>query len=115
MRVKAQIWISAYIRRLGSEFIPAVIARKGDPDAGAIYIKIATLDGQARILRPAMAGLHDAATDRSWSMAFEGNSVDERQADEYLARQTKFDSDMWVIEIEDREGRHRLDDAIITE
>jgi hypothetical protein len=115
MRIKAHIWIGAYIRRLGAEFIPAVVARKGDADAGAIYIKIATLDGNARVLRPAIAGWDAAATDRSWSPVFNGESVEERKADDYLARQAEFDSDMWVIEIEDREGRHGLDEAIISQ
>ncbi|HKJ61249.1 MAG TPA: DUF1491 family protein [Hyphomicrobiales bacterium] len=115
MRVRAHIWINAYIRRLGAAFIPAVVARKGDADAGAIFIKIATLDGQARVLRPAIAGWDEAATDRSWSLALNGESVEERKADDYLARQAEFDSDMWVIEIEDREGRHLLEDAIISE
>jgi hypothetical protein len=89
MRIKAHIWISAYIRRLGAEFIPAVVARKGDADAGAIYIKIATLDGNARVLRPAIAGWDGAATDRSWSLAFKGESVEDRKADDYLARQAE--------------------------
>lgn len=115
MRIRAHIWIGAYIRRLGMESISAVVARRGDADAGAIYIKIATLDGEARVLRPAIAGWDSAATDRSWSIAFNGESVEERKADEFLARQAEFDSDMWVIEIEDRRGRHGLDDAIIPE
>lgn len=114
MRIKAQIWINAYIRRLGAQFIPAVVTRKGDADAGAIFIKVATLDGQARVLRPAIAGWDSAATERSWTLAFDGENVEERKADDYLARQAEFDSDMWVIEIEDREGRHGLDDAIIS-
>lgn len=115
MRIRAQIWINAYIRRLGAEFIPAVVTRKGDADAGAIFIKVATLDGHAHVLRPAVAGWDGAATERSWSLAFKGESVEERKADDYLARQVEFDSDMWVIEIEDREGRHGLDDEIIPE
>lgn len=115
MRIKAHIWISAYIRRLGAEFIPVAVTRKGDADAGAIFIKVATLDGHARVLRPAIAGWDEAAAERSWSFAFKGESVEERKADDYLARQAEFDSDMWVIEIEDRAGRHLMDDEIISE
>ena len=115
MRIKAQIWINAYIRRLGAECIPAVVTRKGDADAGAIFIKVATLDGRALILRPAIAGLDGAAADRSWSLAFNGESVEESKADDFLARQAEFDCDMWIIEIEDRAGRHGLDEALMPE
>lgn len=115
MRIKSQIWVNTYIRRLGVEFIPAVVSRKGDADAGAIFIKVATLDGQALVLRPAVAGWEGAEIERSWSLAFNGESVEERKADDYLARQAEFDNDMWVIEIEDREGRHGLEEAVIVE
>lgn len=115
MRIKAQIWISAYIRQLGTQFIPAVVVRKGDVDAGAIFIKINTLDGQASVLRPAIAGYGEAASGRSWSFALDGRSVAEQDADAYLSRQAEFDSDMWIIEVEDRDGRHGLEDSIIAD
>jgi hypothetical protein len=37
------------------------------------------------------------------------------EADGLLARELKFDSDIWVIEVEDRLGRHFLGDAVIEE
>jgi hypothetical protein len=115
LRLKASIWISAYIRRLGALPIPAAVLRRGDADAGAIFIKINTLDGFARVLRPAASGLMDTETDRFWSNALPGGQVEESAADAYLARQANFDSDMWVIEIEDRHGRHFLDEFLVAE
>jgi hypothetical protein len=115
LRIKANIWISAYIRRLSAVAIPAMITRRGDADAGAIFIKINTLDGFAQVLRPAATGVMDSESERFWSQAIPGDRAAESDADAYLARQAKFDSDMWVIEIEDRQGRHFLDEFLINE
>jgi hypothetical protein len=47
MRVKSHIWVNAYLRRVNGAFVDAALVRRGDADAGAIYIKVAaTDDGQ---------------------------------------------------------------------
>lgn len=115
MRIKADIWVSAYIRRLGVAFVPAMVVRRGDANAGAIFIKINTLDGRAQVLRPAIAGMDEAANERSWSHAFAEEGIEEAAADAYLARQAEFDSDLWVIEVEEKQGRHCLEDFVVTE
>ncbi len=113
MRLKSEIWVSAYIRQRGAELVPAVVVRRGDRDAGAIYIKVNSLDGRALVLRPAAAGMDSAAAERAWSIALGGEQVEEAAADAYLARQAGFDADMWIIEVEDRDGRHGLDGMIV--
>jgi hypothetical protein len=115
LRLKATIWVSAYLRRLNALAIPAVIVRRGDADAGAIFIKISSLDGFAQVLRPAATGFADSDTDRFWTIAMPAGATEERAADAYLARQANFDSDMWVVEIEDRQGRHFLDEFLLAE
>ncbi len=114
MRLKASIWVSAYIRQLGTIAVPAAITRRGDADAGAIFIKINSLDGFAQVLRPALSG-GDGGGGRFWSQALKSGKAEESAADAYLARQADFDSDMWVVEIEDRQGRHFLDEFVIAE
>jgi hypothetical protein len=111
MRIKAGIWVSAYLRRINALAIPALVVRRGDGDAGAIYIKLSTLDGFAQVLRPAPASEDGAEDERFWGLAFKAPRA-ESEADAYLMRQREFDGDMWVIEVEDREGRHFLDDFI---
>ncbi|NJM34135.1 MAG: DUF1491 family protein [Rhodomicrobium sp.] len=115
MRLKSGIWVSAYIRQLGTIPIPALVVRRGDGDAGAIFIKISTLDGFAQVLRPASAGIERGEGARFWAIALRAGRAEESAADAYLARQADFDSDIWIIEVEDREGRHFLDDCLIAE
>lgn len=115
MRLKTGIWVSAYVRQLSGAAIPVAVIRRGDPDAGAIFLKINTLDGFALVMRPAASGLDGADTDRRWSPALPGGRTEERVADAYLARQAGFDSDMWLVEVEDRRGRHFLDEFVVAE
>ena len=60
MRLKSHIWVSAYLRRLNGAFISAALVRRGDSDAGAIYIKVARLDGSCQVYAPLSAHLAEA-------------------------------------------------------
>jgi hypothetical protein len=112
MRVKSGLWVSAYLRRLGSFPVPAVVLKKGDPDAGAIFIKVNSLDGRALVLRPALSMSGEDVPERRWVYAPRPAPVEEREADSYLARQREFDADLWIIEVEDRQARHFLDEFL---
>lgn len=109
MRLKSEIWVKAYLRRCTSEGASAVVVRHGDDDAGAIFIKVNRLDGTVRVFGPAPAGFDHAAEDRRWTSRLGGADQPESDADAFLAREAQFDSDLWVIEVEDREGRTFLD------
>lgn len=109
MRLKAEIWIKAYIRRCATEGAAAVVVRHGDDDAGAIFIRINRLDGTSLLFGPAPAGLNGAARDRQWVACVDENSAADEKVEAYLAREAKFDSDLWIVEVEDRAGRHFLD------
>ena len=110
MRLKAEIWVKAYLRRCAVAGVAATVVRHGDDDAGAIFIKINRLDGSALLYGPAPAGLDDAATDRQWVALLKKGGSDERAVDIYLGREAEFDSDLWIVEVEDRQGRHFLAD-----
>ena len=113
MRVKSEIWVRAYLRRCQAEGIPVVIARRGDEAAGAIFICVDRLDGAIFLYGPAPAGLTESETDRRWVRCFAARSVSRAEADGYFARQREFDPDLWIIEVEDKAGRHFLgDDAV---
>jgi hypothetical protein len=102
-RLTAEFWIQAYLARLRLADIPAFVVRRGDETAGAVIVKLNTLDGTAK----AFARSYDAAGNRMWAKLAEGA---ERDVDASLARQRSFDPDLWIVEIEDRAGRTLLDE-----
>ena len=101
-RLAAGLWVQAYLMRLQIEGIPGYVVSRGDSTAGAILVKLATLDGQARAFQRVMA--MDGT--RPWDVLAEGA---EDEVDAAIARQRRSDPDLWVIEVEDRAGRHLLD------
>ena len=103
-RVTADFWIAAYLTRLTQEGIFAHVVHKGDATAGAIAIKLATMDGYATLFMRN----YDGEGNRVWATVMERTA--EREVDEYAAKQRSYDRDLWVIEIEDPKGRHLLDD-----
>lgn len=103
-RLTADFWVHAYLARLRLAHIPAYVIARGDATAGAVLIKLATLDGQARAYHRSFDLLTGA---RAWIVLVEG---DEAAVDAAIVRQRSFDRDLWVIEIEDRQGRTLLDE-----
>lgn len=115
MRLKSEIWVKAYLRRCMAAGAFAVVVRHGDDDAGAIYIRIAKGDGTAALFGPAPAGLSDADFDRHWVPLLAGGFVDEATVQKFCDQEMKFDSDLWLVEVEDREGRNFLGDDLSPE
>ena len=102
-RLTAEFWVRAYLNRLRLAAIPAFITSRGDATAGAVVVKLSTLDGRAQAFQRSF----DLMTgERRWMTLAEG---DDAEVDAALARQRSFDPDLWVIEVEDRQGRHLLD------
>ena len=104
-RLASGIWVGAYLARLQAEGIPVYIVAKGDDTAGAVLVKLATLDGQAQAFHRVVDLMSGT---RRWDLLAEGP---EREVDETSAKQRGFDPDLWVIEVEDAKGRHLLDEA----
>ncbi|MEN8837075.1 MAG: DUF1491 family protein [Celeribacter marinus] len=104
-RLTADFWVSAYLSRLRLADIPAFVVKKGDATAGAILIKLNTLDGQATAFQREFNLMEDR---REWQVLTQG---DERDVDATLAKQKSFDADVWIIEVEDRQGRTLLDEV----
>tara|TARA_R110002049_G_scaffold15694_2_gene63932 strand:- start:220 stop:549 length:330 start_codon:yes stop_codon:yes gene_type:complete len=103
-RLTARFWVDAYLTRLRLQDIPAFVVAHGDDTGGAVLVKLATLDGKAVLFQRSF----DLMTgDRKW---IELASGDEAEVDATVARQHSFDPDLWVIEVEDRQGRHLLDE-----
>jgi hypothetical protein len=111
MRLKSGIWVAAYIRRCQIEGAQAVLRRRGADEAGAVFIKVARLDGTADVFGPAPQSAFDEArpSDRAFVHCLKAKPAPEADAEAYLRRQIDFDPDVWIVEVEDRAGRNFLD------
>ena len=103
-RLTARFWVDAYLMRLRVYDIPAFVVAHGDDTGGAVLVKLATLDGNAVLFQ---RSFDFESGDRVWVELAKGP---EREVDEAVARQRGFDRDLWVIEVEDRAGRHLLNE-----
>ena len=109
MLLSTDIWTGALIRRaeLGGAF--ATVVRKGDPRAGAVLVKV--VDRRAGVAR-----LYSEATrgdgERVWMQPV--NSQAESDLDAYVERAVRVDPDLWIVEIDDPQGRHFLVEAVET-
>jgi len=114
MRLKSGIWVAAYIRRCQIEGVQAMLRRRGADEAGAVFVKISRLDGTAEVFGPAPQSAFDEArpADRAFVYCLKNRPASEADAETYLARQLKFDPDIWIVEVEDRSGRHFLDSVV---
>ena len=111
MLLSTDIWVSALIRRAEKGGAFAVVARKGDARAGAVLVKV--LDrraGTARLYGEALRG----DGERFW-MQPAGGGKSEADLDAYIARAVRVDPDIWVVEVEDTDGRHFLVEPVETE
>ncbi len=103
-RLTARFWVDAYLARLRVYDIPAFVVAHGDDTGGAVLVKLATLDGNAVLFQKSFDLL---SGERAWVEMASGS---ERDIDASVSKQRGFDPDLWVIEVEDRQGRHLLHD-----
>lgn len=101
------------MRRCMSAGAFAVIARRGDADAGAIFIRVMDRDGRVAIFAPAPAGRDDADFGRRFVATAKGKTLNIEDADAMLARESRIDSDVWVVDVEDAAGQHHLGDDLV--
>lgn len=108
-RLKSGIWVSAQIHLCNAKGLPLVVVRKGDPDAGAVLLKLVKPGTGATVLTQARTPEGELA----WMKGTGADPVAETDADAYIARQLKRDPDIWVIEVEDRNGAYTAELTIL--
>ncbi|HEX7790394.1 MAG TPA: DUF1491 family protein [Afipia sp.] len=109
-RLKSSIWVAGYLRRCQSAGVFGAVTRRGAEEAGAVFIKLALMDGTAMLFTPAPQSAYDDSrpVERVFT-ASPPQAVEERLIDARLAKEVSFDPDVWIVEIEDKAGRHFLD------
>ena len=108
-RLRSDIFVAALIRRAGSGGASAVLRRRGAAEAGAIFVKVDRLDGTAALYGPAaQSEMGDDGMHR-FRLMHTADWIAPIDIEARIAREVRFDSDLWLIEIEDRTGRSFLD------
>lgn len=103
-RLTSDFWVRAYLARLRLADIPAYVVAHGDETGGAVLVKVSTLDGAARLFQRSFDLI---SGERAWMVLRDGA---ETEVDASIRRQREMDPDLWVIEVEDRAGRHLLEE-----
>ena len=116
MRVTSSFWVAAYVRRCHGEGAFAVVVRRGAEEAGAIFIKVSRLDGTATLYGPAPQSAFDDArpADRAFDPVIgHPQPAPDADVEARLVKEIRYDPDVWIVEVEDRGGRHFLDAAVV--
>ncbi len=107
-RLRSDFWVAAYLRRCAVEGIDAVLRRRGAAEAGAVFVKVDHLDGTASLFGPAPQSLvESSSSDRLFTSML--TRVAPLDVEERMKREMRFDADLWLVEVDSREGRHNLD------
>lgn len=108
-RLPTKVWIDALVRRVQVAGASAFILQRGDEARGDVLIKVSELNGTARayVPRTSMEGARIFV-----DLEGQGVGPDETGVDDYLRRTAERDRDLWVLEIEDRDGRHFLTEPV---
>lgn len=107
-RLTTDLWVGAHLRLGSSLGIPMVVARRGDRARGAVLLKINQLDRGCSVLAQVRRDER-----LCWTRGTGPEPVSEPEADRYIERQIRYDPDLWVVEIEDRAGRHLFEGPIV--
>jgi hypothetical protein len=108
-RLKTEIWVQACVRRGNADGIAVTVIHKGDPARGSVIVKLNRFAQGCIVL----AETRDEEGGRAWIRGTGPEPVAEQAADEYVTRNRRYDPDLWVIEVEDRDGRLPFDGKIL--
>lgn len=104
-RLPTHIWVDAHLRRCMAEGIPVTVVNRGERMGGTVMLKIYQAGVGCRLL----SQMRDLDGNLSWYPAHKEEIIDEPTADEQIRRTVSRDPDLWVIEIESRDGRVPVD------
>ena len=107
MRLRTDIWISAYIRTIEVHGGFATLRRRGSAEAGAVFVVLDRLDGRCALYA---AGPSDETYgERRFVRAHKGEWSDSAEISARLDRELKRDPDAWIVDVERRDGAHGLE------
>ncbi len=108
-RLKTYIWVQSKQRLCKQNNLPIYIIHKGERKAGAVIVKINLLDGRSRVF----SQINNLDGGLTWqSLSTNNEPIPEKQANEYITKQRSIDPDLWIIEVEDTQGKFKLGEIL---
>jgi len=98
-RLPTAFFVDAHLKQLTLRGIPYYIVNKGAYASGTVMLKLYAPGTGCKILQQQ----RDLDGKMGWMALFKGETVAEKEADDYIRRAVSRDPDLWVIEIEDRD------------
>ena len=107
IELKSEILINAGIRAAERNFINVYVTKRGDSESGAIFVKVDTLDGYAKLytrnLKYDLINENDVV---EFVNLYPDKKLPNIDIDKRITKEIQIDSDCWIVEIEDKEGRN---------
>jgi hypothetical protein len=107
-RLKTGIWVGVALRLGNASGCYGAVLRKGDPDAGGVLV---VLRGRAGLVVLSQVRSADGAP--AWMRGTGAAPVDQEAVDAYVARQVKYDTDLWVLEFDSPDLTPPFEAAIV--
>jgi hypothetical protein len=108
-RLKTELWVHAQIRLCDLAVLPMVVRRRGDPDAGAVLLRLLRARNSSLLLKRSTT----TGGALAWMIVAGTAEVNDDTAKAYIAREVKRDDDLWVIEVEDPHARYETDGPLL--
>jgi len=103
------MWVQVQVRLCDLNCIPIAVRHKGDPDSGAVLLKLERGREGCSVLSQVRGPEGEAA----WMYGGGGELIGDVDAEAYIKRQLNRDPDLWVVEIDDPAGRYVIDGDIV--
>ena len=111
MRLRSDIWIAGYLRRVMAAGAFVAVRKKGVPEGGTIFLRIDHLDGQNQLYGPPPPSSTDEDDGgRTFARLHAAETIDTPAVETRLAKEMRFDPDLWIVEVEDRKQRTFLEE-----
>ena len=124
VRLPTRLWVMAHVRQCNDKLIPAMVLQRGDPDRGTVMIKLSRIPLEDSGNFPLQTGCRvltqslDLDGKRAWMRLgipqdMDDKTLTEEEAAPLIQHAMERDPDLWVVEIEDPEGRNPFEGKIL--